>query len=87
MPISFTPGNLLSISSSGKLIDSGISALDISVNIATSTVVGGVLSSTDDNSIFVDSATGKMSINRVSVNNLYVPEGDEFIIFGGNATD
>lgn len=86
-PTTFVPGNLLSISAAGELMDSGISALDISVGIATTTTIGGVLSSTDDNSISVDSVTGKMNLNRVSVNNLYVPDGDEFILYSGNATD
>ena len=86
-PTTFVPGNLLSISAAGELMDSGISALDISAGIATETTVGGVLSSADDNSISIDSTTGKMSLNRVSVNNLYVPEGEEFILYGGNATD
>ena len=86
-PTTFVPGNLLSISAAGELIDSGISALDISVEIATETTIGGVLSSTDDNSISVDSITGKMNLNRISVNNLFVPDGDEFILHGGNATN
>ena len=86
-PTTFIPGNLLSISVAGELIDSGISALDTSIKIATTTTIGGVLSSTDDNSISVDSTTGKMNLNRVSVNNLYVPDEDEFILYGGNATD
>lgn len=85
-PSSFTPGNLLSFSATGELVDSGISPIDISIGIATTTKIGGVLSSLDDNSIFVDSATGKMSLNRVSVNNLYVPDQDELILDGGNAT-
>lgn len=87
IPTTFIPGNLLSISSEGKLIDSGISTLDISVGIATETTIGGVLSSIDDNSISIDSTTGKMNLNRVSVNNLFVPDEDKFILYGGNATD
>ncbi len=84
-PFTFTEGNFAAFSADGALVDSGISSAAASIGIATSTVIGGVLSSTDDNSISVDSETGKMSLNRVSVNNLYVPEEDEFILFGGNA--
>ena len=83
-PSTFTPGNLLSIAADGSLTDSGISASNISVGIATETVVGGVLSSAEDNSVSVAS-DGKMSINRVSVVKLFVPDEDEFILLAGNA--
>ena len=52
--------------------------------IATDTVLGGVYSSTSDNFISVDNV-GRMKLNRVSTNLLYVPSGDEFILNGGGA--
>lgn len=45
---------------------------------------GGVISSNDNNSISVDEE-GKMTVNNISVSNLYVDDEDEFIISGGNA--
>jgi len=84
-PETFTSGNIAAFAADGSLVDSGISSITPTIGIASDSIIGGVLSSTDDNSIAVDSATGKMNINRVSVNNLYVPEEDEFILFGGGA--
>lgn len=84
-PDTFAAGNFAAFGVDGSLIDSGVSSINLNINIATTSVVGGVLSSTDDNSISVDSSTGKMALNRVSVNNLYVPDEDEFILFGGGA--
>lgn len=84
-PNTFAAGNFAAFGVDGSLIDSGLSAINLNIGIATSSVIGSVLSSTDDNSIAVDSSTGKMTLNRVSVNNLYVPDEDEFVLFGGGA--
>lgn len=46
--------------------------------------LGLVKSSEQDNKIKVET-DGTMSVNRVSTSNLYVAEGDEFILDGGNA--
>jgi len=79
-------GNLVSVAADGSLIDSGVAASDIGkLNIATTSVLGGVYSSNADNSVSVDSITGIMSLNRVSTTKLYVPVGDEFILNGGTA--
>ena len=51
--------------------------------VAGSTL-GLVKGSEQDNKIKVE-ADGTMSVNRVSTSNLYVAEGDEFILDGGNA--
>lgn len=79
-------GNLVSVAADGSLVDSGIAASEIGkLNIATTSVLGGVYSSNADNSVSVDSITGIMSLNRVSTTKLYVPNGDEFILNGGTA--
>ena len=46
--------------------------------------LGLVKSSEADNSVKV-AADGTMEINRVSTTKLYVPAGDELILYGGNA--
>lgn len=84
-PTVIAAGNLLSVAADGSLVDSGIPAADIGkLNIATDTVLGGVYASSLDNYINVDSV-GRMKLNRVSTNLLYVPDGDEFILNGGTA--
>lgn len=55
------------------------------LEIATSEKLGGVKSSTADDSVVVNSSTGFMTLNRVSTSKLYVPTGDIFIIDGGTA--
>ena len=52
---------------------------------ATTDVPGVVVSSTEDNHIAVDAVTGKMLLNKVSTSKLYVPEGEEFILNGGDS--
>jgi len=79
-------GNLVSVAADGSLIDSGIASTEIGkLNIATTSVLGGVYSSNADNSVSVDSITGIMSLNRVSTTKLYVPTGDELVLNGGTA--
>lgn len=51
---------------------------------ATAAIAGLVKSSEEDNTIKVDES-GIMRLNRVSTSNLFVPDGEEFIISGGNA--
>ncbi len=81
----YTEGHVVTFGPDGSLIDSGVTAAQISqLSIATSTKLGGVYSSTLDNSVTVNSL-GVMEINRVSTNKLYVPDGDEFILNGGTA--
>lgn len=58
-------------------------------NLPTSGPIAGALlglvkSSEEDNKIKVE-ADGTMSLNRVSVDKLYVTEGDEFVLNGGTA--
>lgn len=52
---------------------------------ATADAPGVVVSSTEDNHIAVDTVTGKMTVNKVSTSKLYVPEGEEFILNGGDS--
>ena len=54
------------------------------LEVATNARLGGVKSSTDDDSIAVDQQ-GFMTLNRVSTSKLYVPTGDTLIIYGGTA--
>lgn len=85
-PTVIKAGNLITITADGNLIDSGIASTDVNkLNIATTDVLGGVRSSNADNNISVDNITGFMTLNRVSTNKLYVPDGDEFILNGGTA--
>lgn len=81
-----TAGNLVSIAADGSLIDSGISSTNVGqLDIATTTVLGGVRSSTSDNAVSVNSITGVMTVNNISTTKLYVPAGDELILNGGQA--
>lgn len=85
-PTVINAGNLITITADGNLIDSGIASTDVNkLNIATTDVLGGVRSSNADNNVSVDNITGFMTVNRVSTNKLYVPDGDEFILNGGTA--
>lgn len=59
-------------------IGSGVTAIPI----ATVDTIGGVKSSSD----IAVGQDGFMTINRVSTSTLYVPDGDSFVIRGGNAT-
>lgn len=52
------------------------------IPIATTNTIGGVKSSPD----IAVGQDGFMTINRVSTSTLYVPDGDSFVIRGGNAT-
>lgn len=84
-PSSFTNGNIPVFDANGNIVDSGKNATTMNaLEIATDTVLGGVYSSTLDNFIAVDTA-GRMKLNRVSTNLLYVPDGDEFVLNGGGA--
>ena len=84
-PETFSEGNIPIFAADGSIIDSGKNASTMgALAIATDTVLGGVYSSSLDNYIAVDAA-GRMKLNRVSTNLLYVPDGDEFILNGGTA--
>lgn len=52
---------------------------------ATADVPGVVVSSDADNAIAVHAATGVMTLNRVSTSKLYVPDGEELILDGGDS--
>lgn len=78
-------GNLVSLAADGGLIDSGIGVNEVGrLSIASSSVLGGVYSSTADNYVAVE-VTGHMKLNRVATDLLYVPVGSEFILNGGTA--
>lgn len=84
-PTVTSAGNLVALAADGSIIDSGVSAQNVgALEIATSSRLGGVYSSTLDDYIAVDNL-GYMKINRVSTSKLYVPTGDEFILNGGSA--
>lgn len=86
-PSNFIENHLPIFNANGDLIDSGKTINEyIEGEIASDTVPGGVISSSDDNSVSVDE-NGKMIINRVSVSNLYVGEEDEFILSNGDSTN
>ena len=53
---------------------------------ANETTPGLVVSSTKNNSVSVDEATGIMTINRVATTNLYVPQGEELVLVGGSSS-
>ena len=81
----FTEGHVVTFGQDGSLIDSGVAASDINkLSIATTTVLGGVYSSSLDNKVSVN-GMGIMEVNRISTNKLFVPDGDEFILNGGTA--
>lgn len=61
-----------------------IGEADFTLAPASSASLGGVLSSTADNYIQV-TQEGFMTLNRVSTSLLYVPDGDNLVINGGNA--
>ena len=52
---------------------------------ATASTPGVVVSSSKDNQIKVDETTGEMNINRLDVSKLFIADGDELILNGGNA--
>ena len=54
------------------------------LNIATSETLGGVKASSDPDKVNVNQQ-GFMTLNQVSASKLYVPTGDELVIYGGNA--
>jgi len=84
-PGTFTAGNIPIFAADGSIVDSGANTASMgALAIATDTVLGGVYSSSLDNYIAVDTV-GRMKLNRVSTNLLYVPDGDEFILNGGTA--
>ena len=53
--------------------------------VASEDTIGGVKSSTEPNSIYVDPETGIMSVNEISVNNLYVPADTELVLSAGDS--
>lgn len=55
------------------------------LQIATTTRLGGVKASTSPDTIDVDAETGIMTLNQVSTSLLYVPTGDTLVLYGGNA--
>ena len=67
----------------GSTGDGGSGGFEL--QIATNARLGGVKSSTDPDSVAVNSQTGFMTLNTVSTTKLYVPTGDIFIIYGGRA--
>ena len=75
----------------GMVLGANEVAVDINENkqlvlpFATANTPGVVISSDKDNQIKVDETTGEMSINRLDVSKLFVADGDELILNGGNA--
>ena len=67
----------------GSTGDGGSGGFEL--QIATNARLGGVKSSTDPDSVAVNSQTGFMTLTTVSTTKLYVPDGDTFIIYGGRA--
>lgn len=86
MPAIAVIGNGLTLDESGVLSAVGGSGdgSGYTLPIASETTLGGVKSSLEKNQIFVD-ATGIMSVNQISTSNLYVPEGEELVLYGGTS--
>lgn len=63
----------------------GASGAGYDLQIATAVRLGGVKSSSDPDHIAVDPNTGVMMLNEVSTSLLYVPTGDELVLYGGHA--
>lgn len=61
-----------------------IGAADFNLAPGTESTLGGVLSSNADNHISI-TQQGFMTLNRVSTSLLFVPDGDDLVINGGNA--
>lgn len=83
MPAIAVIGSGLSLDESGVLSATGDGSGYV-LPIASENALGGVKSSTADNQIFVD-ATGIMSVNQISTSNLYIPEGEELVLYGGTS--
>ena len=84
-PTTFSANHIPVFDESGNLVDSEITIGEYTgAKPASELELGMVLSSSDDNSISVNE-DGKMSLNRVSVSNLYIPEEEELIFLAGNA--
>lgn len=84
MPPIAAIGNGLSLDESGVLSAVGGTGDSYVLPVASETTLGGVKSSLEMNQIFVD-ATGVMSVNQISTSNLYVPEGEELVLYGGTS--
>lgn len=84
-PNNFIQGNLVMFDENGDLVDSGVTPQEYAEGaIASEDTPGGVISSSDDNSISVDE-NGKMTLNRISISNLYIPDEEELILSSGGA--
>ena len=85
------PANAAANVVEGMVLGANEVAVEINENkqlvlpFATASKPGVVVSSEEDNHIAVDAVTGKMTLNRVSVDKLYVADGEEFILDGGNS--
>lgn len=82
-----TTGNLVTLAQDGSLVDSGISSAVLtqnSLSIATTTVLGGVLSSDLTNSVRVNSSSGIMEVNQITTDKL-INGQNEFVLNGGHA--
>lgn len=84
MPPIAVIGNGLSLDESGVLSAVGGTGDSYVLPVASETTLGGVKSSLEMNQIFVDT-NGVMSVNQISTSNLYIPEGDELVLYGGTS--
>ena len=84
MPPIAAIGNGLSLDESGVLSAVGGTGDSYVLPVASETTLGGVKSSLEMNQIFVDT-NGVMSVNQISTSNLYVPEGEELVLYGGTS--
>lgn len=84
MPPIAAIGNGLSLDESGVLSAIGGTGDSYVLPVASETTLGGVKSSLEMNQIFVDT-NGVMSVNQISTSNLYIPEGDELVLYGGTS--
>lgn len=70
------------ISSAGTILD--IVNKSVNIPLATLNVAGVVKSSTGENKVNIAN-NGTMSVNKINVNSLFIPIGEELILNGGHA--
>lgn len=84
LPPIATIGAGLALDENGTLSATGEGGSGYVLPTATENVLGGVKSSSENNHVSVD-ANGAMTVNMISTSKLYVPEGEELVLYGGTS--
>ena len=85
------PANAAANVVEGMVLGANEVAVEINENkqlvlpFATADTPGVVVSSEDNNGVSVNAVTGKMTVNNISVDKLYVPEDMELVLDGGSS--